>query len=312
MQSFRAMNALFFTAGLPANFQMAAENWFALVERKLSRFRPDSELSTLNRSAGQPFSASPLLFQALSEAERFYRRTEGLFDPYLGSTLCELGYSRSFETLTEPTSPVVREASAIKGGSASCAELNPQRQSIRLSPAVSVDLGGFAKGWSAHQFSLKLREEGIRTGAIGAGGDISLWGTPDGGWRTGIADPWQEDRDLLKLCLRGTLGIATSSSVKRQWRDACGRGLHHIIDPRSGTSSDSDLAQVTVFAPNLVEAEVYAKCVLILGAGEGIKWLACKQPDSAVVGVRADHSVVVGGKTENYFMKGEPPYERIS
>ncbi|MCM3702786.1 FAD:protein FMN transferase [Paenibacillus macerans] len=312
MHKFRAMNAFFFTAGLPELFRRSAMNWFIYVENKLSRFRPDSELSALNRSNGRPFTASSLLYNVVSEANLHYQQTEGLFSPYLGAALCELGYSRSFETLTVPSKTATASHNA-DGIGPRPAGLNEELQRITLEPGVSVDLGGFAKGWSAHRFALKLQQQAISPGAIGAGGDISLWGTPREGWHIGIADPWQEEQNMLKLHLHGTLGIATSSSLKRQWTDTDGKIVHHIIDPRRGTPSDSDLAQVTVLAPNLPEAEVCAKCVLILGAEEGARWLRDRYPLSAMIGIKHDRSIVVSGTLDQYnAAKGGIPYELIS
>jgi thiamine biosynthesis lipoprotein len=64
---FRAMNTditLLDPEGGPAFERAAAvaRGIFEEIEACLSRFRPDSELSALNRSAGRPFAASPLLF----------------------------------------------------------------------------------------------------------------------------------------------------------------------------------------------------------------------------------------------------------
>jgi thiamine biosynthesis lipoprotein len=312
MHTFRAMNTIFFTKGLPIHSQTKSQNWFAFVERNLSRFQPGSELSMLNRSKGRLFMASALLYQVTSEADRYYRQTEGLFSPYLGAILAKLGYSLSFEALIKPV-PVAEPFTSEESGLHGCpARLEPGMQSITLHQGVSVDLGGIVKGWSAHQLSLMLQKEGIRAGAIGAGGDISLWGTPKEGWTIGLADPLQEDQDLLTLRLQGTMGIATSSTVKRSWRDMSGRLHNHIIDPRSGASSDSDLIQVTVLAPSLVDAEVLAKCVLILGAEAGMKWITDKHPACAAIGVLHNGSMLQGGNMSLYNLEGGVSHERIS
>ncbi|GIP10935.1 hypothetical protein J1TS5_31050 [Paenibacillus macerans] len=152
MHKFRAMNALFFTAGLPELFRRSAMNWFIYVENKLSRFRPDSELSALNRCGGRPFAASPLLFDIISEADLHYQKTEGLFNPYLGAALCELGYSRSFETLTEPSKTVtaIRNTAGIDPR---LAGLNQELQRITLEPGFPSTLAGSPKA-GAHTGSL--------------------------------------------------------------------------------------------------------------------------------------------------------------
>ena len=74
---------------------------FEETERALSRFLAESELSALNRSAGRPFRASPLLLQAVTAALAAARETDGLFDPTVLNALLEAGYDRSFELLND-------------------------------------------------------------------------------------------------------------------------------------------------------------------------------------------------------------------
>ncbi|MBB3125686.1 hypothetical protein FHS19_000340 [Paenibacillus rhizosphaerae] len=96
MHTFRAMNTDFVTQGLPEAEYREAESWFAFVEKHLTRFDPGSELSQLNRSAGRPFLATPVLYEAVSVALNYYKRADGLFNPFLGRLLSDLGYGRSF------------------------------------------------------------------------------------------------------------------------------------------------------------------------------------------------------------------------
>ncbi|RPJ38952.1 MAG: hypothetical protein EHM21_16190, partial [Chloroflexi bacterium] len=46
------------------------------------------------------------------------------------------------------------------------------------------------------------------------------------------------------------------------------RERHHLIDPRTQEPAETDLRSVTVIAEHAVEAEVYAKSLLIGGSGE--------------------------------------------
>ncbi len=57
-------------------------------------------------------------------------------------------------------------------------------------------------------------------------------------------------------------GLATSSVAKRTWAP----GEHHIIDPRSGRPSDTDLLQATAWAPTCADAEVRATTMILRGA----------------------------------------------
>ncbi|SFA72065.1 thiamine biosynthesis lipoprotein [Cohnella sp. OV330] len=338
------MNTTIAMQGLPARWRAQARNWFAFAEAQLSRFLPDSELSRLNRAAGKTFLATPLLYQVLAEADRYHRETGGLFNPYLGRLMERLGYNESFERLSpaeaeESTASIAAgtEADAIGGrmpdskdlGSRmphakefagrmpdskagfSAAALDPGSRAIRLRPDVAVDLGGIAKGWTARHLAKLARQDGVRIGAVGAGGDLILWGCPPDGWRISVADPWRPERDATGLTLRRGAGIATSSAVKRRWQDQGGSMRHHIVDPRTGLSARTDLAQVTVLAPDAVMAEVYAKCALLLGAEQGPAWLERANPRCAMIGVRNDGALVYGGDLDTYVMEERASYERI-
>lgn len=335
--SFEAMNTTIATQGLPVRWRAQARSWFAFAEAQLSRFLPDSELSKLNRAAGSPFPATPLLYQPLAEADRYHRETGGLFSPYLGKTMERLGYGQSFERLShaEGTDGISGGAVEGTGGFASsaadtaaeanargdgmtdmrdrfsAAELDPVSRAIRLQADVAVDLGGIAKGWTARHLAKLARQDGVRTGAIGAGGDLTLWGCPPDGWRIGIADPWRPERDAASLALRRGAGIATSSAIKRRWLAPGGSVRHHIVDPRTGDSARTDLAQATVIAPDAVMAEVYAKCTLLLGADQGPAWLERTNPRCAMIGVRYDGSIVYGGDLDMYVIKERASDERI-
>lgn len=314
MHVFNAMNTTITTLGLSEYAREQVESWFRFVEHKLSRFTPDSELSQLNRSAGAPFAASALLYQVMSVADAYHTATEGLFNPYLGSVLENLGYNKSFEQIglcqnaeqcTAGWQLTTRRVTVTEAAAASVVprqaakpvkpvKLDPSARTITIPPGISVDLGGIAKGWSADQISTFLQEDGIASGVVDAGGDIICWGNEAAGLQVAIADPFTPERDIVDLVLKRQAGIATSNTLKRRWSTAGGRSYHHLLDPRTLTSSESDLVQVTVLAPNVTTAEVYAKCILLLGAEEGMAWIEHKQPDLGVIAVRSDHSVIVG------------------
>lgn len=299
------MNTIIRTFGLSQHASNQVESWFYFVEKTLSRFQSDSELSKLNRSYGNSFISSDLLFQALTVADFYYKETDGLFNPYLGEVLCKLGYDKSFENLLErnSTPPSLPEQQQWKHDAVDPIQMDTSTQSIDLSPYASVDLGGIAKGWCAQEMCNRLKANGVLSGVIDAGGDIVVWGEDAQGLEIAVADPFDPERDLINLKMERGAGIATSNTLKRHWQDAHGKDFHHIVDPRTHQPGKSDLVQVTVLAPDLTTAEVYAKCMLILRSEEGMDWLQSKQPNIGVIGVRSDHSTIIGGAIEQYCSK---------
>jgi thiamine biosynthesis lipoprotein len=130
-----------------------------------------------------------------------------------------------------------------------------------------LDLGGIGKGLAVDAAREVLAPLGDFV--IDAGGDILASGNgPDGnGWLIAVGHPRSPEVELARVTLRDE-AIATSSVVKRRWRRG-GAEKHHIIDPRSGEPAETDCIAVSVIAPSAVEADVYAKCALVLGLAAG-------------------------------------------
>ncbi|HEU4612045.1 MAG TPA: FAD:protein FMN transferase, partial [Kofleriaceae bacterium] len=132
---------------------------------------------------------------------------------------------------------------------------------------------------------------------IDAGGDMVLSGAgPDGdGWLVDIEDPDDPRSVLATLCVRDR-AVATSAPNRRRWRRGPG-DAHHLIDPRTGLPSRSDLAQVTMLAPTAEQADVLAKTAFLLGAREARRFVGARSELAAVL-VHRDGTLEIAGDVE--------------
>ena len=160
---------------------------------------------------------------------------------------------------------------------------------------MGLDLGGIAKGWAVDRAAEMLGAWGAAM--VDAGGDIRVNEAAGGEpWPIGIQHPFDPTRDLGVVALAGG-AIVTSTVGRRQWR-LDQQPMHHLIDPRTGRPSQSDLHTVTVLAPTAASAEVSAKVALILGSDRGRDHLMGR----GFSGVFVD-------RTGHMEMVGEPPIE---
>lgn len=267
-----------------------AQGLFARVEQELSRFRSTSALNRLNQLAGcGPQAVPPLLWSVLDAAFRAANDSGGIYDPTLCRTIDRLGYDRSFECVER-----TGEAHEDPPMPAFCAwqrvQLNSADRSVSLPPDLALDLGGIAKGWTVDQVALALAP--IGPVLVDAGGDLRAVGTVNGeAWPVAVQDPFEPERDRALVRLRRG-ALATSSRGGRCWQRGS-RTLHHVIDPRTGTSANSDLHTVTVYAPDTMKADVAAKVVLVLGSESGSVYLA-KRDLSALLTNADGRDTIVG------------------
>jgi thiamine biosynthesis lipoprotein len=271
VRRFRAMNTdinIRTTDPARAPLLVEAVRVFEDVERRFSRFLPESELCALNGRAAERVEVSAEMCELLASAAAMHRVTGGVFDPSILPELEGAGYDRSFELVDGAAARVARAAR----GERRFGELSVDRDActVMLPPGLRLDFGGIGKGWAVDRAAAALRP--ARDYLINAGGDIFAAGS-DGyhdGWTAVVAHPHtHEETGVVHL---RDQAMATSTTAVRRWTTQ-GETRHHLIDPRSGTPAAAGVLSASVIAPTTVEADVFAKTALILGEHEGRAFL---------------------------------------
>jgi thiamine biosynthesis lipoprotein len=159
-------------------------------------------------------------------------------------------------------------------------QLDRRQRTLTAPTGMRIDFGGIGKGYAVDVASQRLSD--TRDFLIDAGGDIFASGSGPGGdgWPIGIADP-ANGADLDVVVLRDQ-AIATSTTAQRRWKRG-DRWRSHIIDPRTGASTGSEVVSASVIAGTATEADVYAKCALMLGAGDGRRFLETNRAQGLLV-----------------------------
>jgi thiamine biosynthesis lipoprotein len=228
-----------------------------VLERRWSRFLPDSEVSRINAAGGRSVAVSTTTATLIALAVRGWADTDGAYDPTVLDAVIGAGYDRSFE-LTTTSDP---DADVATGPAPGCAGITVDMDTgrVRLPAGVRLDPGGIGKGLAADLVATTLVAEGARGALVNVGGDVRVAGTgPPTGWRIAIDLPNVTGGELT-LCAGG---VATSGTHSRRWVRA-DHTRHHLIDPRSGTPSASPFVATTVVAGTAWQAEVLTKAVLL-------------------------------------------------
>jgi thiamine biosynthesis lipoprotein len=263
----------------PADEALAAEA-LALCQNigeLLDARNPDSDVSKINSSGGEPVAVSDATAFVLGQALAFSEISDGAFDVTVGIISLELDF-------TDKSTVAVFDSANL-----SAALPHIDYRNLTLSgntatlkdPEAEIDLGGIAKGYIADEMADFLEESGVKSGIINLGGNVVTVGNkPDGGeWQVGVENPipflpsdgeaiGSSDKGsalLGRLGVKGRKSIGTSGIYQRYY-DVDGYLYHHILDPNTGLPADTDLASVTVITDRSITGEGYSTIAVVLGA----------------------------------------------
>jgi thiamine biosynthesis lipoprotein len=229
------------------------------LERRWSRFLPDSEVTELTRRAGTPVAVSDETVLLVERAIEAWRLTGGSFDPTVLGDVIRAGYDRPFDDVGP--NPAPGRSPLLLG----CTDIEVDGREVRLPTGTGFDPGGIGKGLAADMVVAETMAAGAAGVCVNLGGDLRVTGLDptDAAWTVAVEHPLAAT-PLAYVGLRDG-AVATSTTLRRRWQ-VDGRLRHHLIDPFTGLSSDSDLTLVTVVAGSAWTAEVLAKAVLLRGS----------------------------------------------
>lgn len=248
-------------AGLEAAFAEIAR-----LDRVLSDYDPDSELSALSAAAATtaPVPVGADLWNVLERAVAIRDASGGAFDPTVGPLTGLWRQARRTGRLPRPE----KLATALEAVGPQALRLEPGHRAVSLPrTGTRLDLGGIGMGYAVDRALAVLRRRGIRAALVDASGDVAASGPPPGqaGWRVAVRGPQGEPAAGTLLLVDGAV---TTSGDAYQAVEIDGVRYSHIVDPRTGLGVPGSAA-VTVTAPDCTTADALATAASVLGPRAG-------------------------------------------
>lgn len=250
-----------------------------------------NNLKTVNDNAGiKPVVVDPLIIEMLDEAKMFYELSDGEFDITMGNllhlwhTYREQGIHLNQEGKKGhiPSDEELDEAFSHRGFDHLL--IDHENSTVYIDdPAISLDVGGIAKGFAAEKVAEYLEAQGVKDGTnINAGGNNRTIGNkPDGTpWKIGIQNPGNEGSILAVSC-DGSISSVTSGDYERFYIAENNQRYHHIIDPQTKYPS-TYFRSVTIFTKNSSDADCLSTTLYTMSYEDGVKLLDAynkKNPD---------------------------------
>jgi thiamine biosynthesis lipoprotein len=266
------------------------------IEALMTTWRPDAELSRVNAAAGRsPVAVSQETFDIVKESIHASEISEGAFDITFESLHGLWKFDQDLDP-HPPTDAQIRAKLPLVGYRH--IHLDEVAHTVYLDQAgTKISLGGIAKGYAVDRAAKVLRDAGLTSFYVQAGGDLYAAGTkPDGSeWSAGIRDPrGPEGRYFAVIALRDH-AFSTAGDYERSYV-IDGKRYHHIIDPKTGKPATASRS-VTIYAPTALLADEIDDAVFILGPDKGMKLVESIDGVGAVI-VDAKNDVHVSKRIE--------------
>jgi thiamine biosynthesis lipoprotein len=268
------------------------------LEAQLSFFKPDSDISEINREAADAaVEVEPRLFALLQSAMQLWRDSGGAYDVTAAPLWEAWGFARRAGAIPSPEQ--LAEARTLVGGQ--WVELDEAQKTIRLlRRGVRLNLGSIGKGYAVDRAVEHLLAAGVSDFLVHGGfssvaarglaaGPAKIETTNDGTaatstarwpWKIGVKDPLRDERRLGQVELNDR-ALGTSGAQFQSFRHR-GRRYGHILDPRTGWPAEG-LLSVTVLASTAAEADALSTVFYVMGPEAAVDYCRHHQSIAAIL-----------------------------
>ena len=253
------------------------ESILAEIDRQMSTYRPDSELSRFNRAGvGEWFPVSAATAEVVVAAQDISEQTDGAMDVTVGPLvrLWHFGPASNSDNGAKPEFRPPAEDALI----AARKRVGYRNLETRISPpalrkktdGLEVDLSSIAPGYAIDRLARLFDKRGIGDYMVEIGGEVRTAGrrsdsTP---WRVAIERPGVGRREMHSAIPLVDAAVATAGDYLKFFEYG-GRRYSHIIDPATGRPIAHSLASVTVVADTCLAADGWDTPLVVLGARRG-------------------------------------------
>jgi thiamine biosynthesis lipoprotein len=240
------------------------------LEGIMTTWREDSEISRVNAAAGH--DAVVVGAESLAVIQKslwISDKSEGVFDISFDAMHGLWKFDEGAVPVIPPVSTIERQRKLIDYRRIT---VDPAASTVKLErEGMRINLGGIAKGYAVDAAARVLREQGLTSFFVQAGGDLFVEGAkPDGSrYKVGVRDPrGKSATDFFAMIEVQDHAFSTAGDYERSFvKD--GKRYHHIIDPRTGFPATASRS-VTIWAKDAFLADAIDDAVFILGPEKGL------------------------------------------
>lgn len=253
------------------------ENLLGEVNRQMSHYQPDSEISRFNRAPAKvPFKVSPEFARVVRFTLELCRKSQGGLDPTLAPVINLWGFGEQTTNHVVPAEADLRAALAKTGYQH--LSVTPKDELVKDLPDLTLNLSAVAKGFGVDEMARVLRGHGYTNIYASIAGEVRVMGLNPRRtkWQLGITSPvsdWREGDPMSAVAALSNQALATSGDYHKFFFDAQGRRMSHIFDPKTGWPVQHNVGGVSVVTDDNLTADALSTTLYVLGPQEGMKFI---------------------------------------
>ncbi|MBB2496422.1 FAD:protein FMN transferase [Pseudomonas sp. UL070] len=254
----------------PQALKAEVEALLAEVDRQMSTWRADSDLSVFNRlPAGSCRDMPPAVLELVRFGEQLSRDSDGAFDLTIQPLLDLWGFGSQSRGTQVPSAAQIAAARANVGHR----YLHIDGTQLCKRAAIELDLDSIAAGYTVDRIAARLRELGVHSYLLDVTGELKAAGRkPDGlPWRIAIEAPRDDQQVAQKTLALDGQGVSTSGDY-RNYFEQDGKRYSHTLDPQIGAPISHRLASVTVVDASTLRADGLSTLLMVLGPQRGFAY----------------------------------------
>ena len=244
------------------------------LNREMSVFDSESEISRINSAkAGEWIELSPEMSKVMKDSAKVWRLSNGAFDPTVGRLVDLWGFGASAPQKA-PTEAEIKEVLKYTGFD-KLKFADGYTRVKKSNDNIYINLSAIAKGYGVDHIAKLLEDEGYTDFIVEIGGEVVARGNrseEEKGWKIGIVKPVETPENAFVASLKNA-AVATSGDYRNYYYKD-GKKYSHTISPQNGHPVEHNLASVTVFDDNCMNADALATAAMSMGETKALKFAA--------------------------------------
>ena len=246
------------------DFQKEIDSVFRVVNRSMSTYIPDSDISRINK--GDTTVVVDAMFKEVFKlSAKIKQKTKGYFDPTVGVLVNAWGFGPEVAVKMDSA----RVDSLMQYVGLEKVRIDENNKVQKEIPNIYIDFNAIAKGYAIDRLAKLMDAKGVQDYLLEVGGEVVAKGEnriKNKQWTIGIDDPQIEEGRKLKLLIHLKDRALASSGNYRKFRidPKTQKKYVHTINPKTGFTKNSNTLAVNILANTCSEADAYATAFMAM------------------------------------------------